>query len=110
VRDIDCDGRNARGYRRVARMMGALSSESRLILIDRLSVRERCLCELAEIVGLDQSTVSRHMSKLESCGLISRERRGQHVYFRLSAPWVRELIESRLAEVDREEENGGRQI
>jgi ArsR family transcriptional regulator len=110
VSDSDPQTASAGRYRAVARLMSALSSESRLIIIERLSRGERCLCEIAELIGLDQSTVSRHMSKLESCNLIARERRGQHVYFRLSAPWVKKLIDARLAEEDRAEEIRGRQI
>jgi DNA-binding transcriptional ArsR family regulator len=83
--------------RRLARVMRALANESRLRIIDRLSRRACCVCELADFTGLDQSTVSRHMSMLESGGLVARERRGQHVYFHLSAPWVKELIDTHLA-------------
>ncbi|MBN2566010.1 MAG: winged helix-turn-helix transcriptional regulator [Candidatus Eisenbacteria bacterium] len=86
-------GRNVR-FRQLARLMRALGNESRLTIVDRLSHGACCVCELAEFTGLDQSTVSRHMSTLEGSGLVSRERRGQHVYFRLSAPWVKELLDA----------------
>jgi ArsR family transcriptional regulator len=78
----------------MARLMSALANESRLIIVERLSRGECCVCELAQLTGLDQSTVSRHMSRLENSGLVDRERRGQHVYFRLAAPWVKELLDS----------------
>jgi ArsR family transcriptional regulator len=86
------NGRNR--YRSMARLMRALANESRLIIVDRLSRGECCVCELAELTGLDQSTVSRHMSRLESSNVVERERRGQHVYFRLVALWVKELLDS----------------
>jgi hypothetical protein len=49
------------------------------------------------------------MSKLEICGVVARERRGHHVYFRLSAPWVKELLDARLSRRDGMEETVGRQ-
>lgn len=92
--DAHSSGASRIRYRRMARLMRALANESRLIIVDRLSRGECCVCELAELTGLDQSTVSRHMSRLESSNVVGRERRGQHVYFRLAAPWVKEFLDS----------------
>jgi ArsR family transcriptional regulator len=110
MRDGDSTTARSVRYRRVALLMGALANESRLIIIDKLSTGECCLCELAELTELDQSTVSRHMSKLERSGVIARERRGQHVYFCLRAPWVKDLLDSLLLDRDGGEGALGRQV
>lgn len=39
-------------------------------------------CDLAEAVGLTESTVSHHLSQLRRAGLIESERRGMNVYHR----------------------------
>jgi ArsR family transcriptional regulator len=76
-------------------MFRALGHESRLVILAHLADGECCVCDLAEITGLDQSTVSRHLALLSSTGLVDGERRGHHVYYRVIAPWVTELLRSR---------------
>lgn len=45
--------------------------------------QEACTCELAPHVGLSDPTVSHHLKKLESAGLLTKERRGMSVYYRV---------------------------
>lgn len=45
--------------------------------------QEACTCELAPVVGLSEPTVSHHLKQLEATGLLSKERRGMNVYYRL---------------------------
>ena len=41
------------------------------------------MCELTELVGMDISTVSRHLSVLRNAGIIDDEKRGQKVFYSL---------------------------
>jgi DNA-binding transcriptional ArsR family regulator len=85
-----------RRFRRKAAILKALAHESRLVIIDRLLRGECCVCDLARLTELDQSTVSRHLSTLANAGIVEGHRRSHHVYYSLSAPWVKDLIESGL--------------
>jgi len=78
---------------RDARVLKALASEPRLRIVTRLAIGPQCVCELAELLRSDQSTVSRHLSVLRSAGIISGRREGQHVYYRLETPCVLSLLE-----------------
>jgi DNA-binding transcriptional ArsR family regulator len=75
-------------YRRQARILKALASESRLAIVHRLSAGESCVCDLVTLVGTDQSTVSKHLAVLRDAGIVDAERRGQHSFYRLVAPCV----------------------
>jgi len=44
---------------------------------------ESCTCNLAPIVNLSEPTVSHHLKKLEASGLLTKERRGMSVYYRV---------------------------
>jgi len=66
------------------KVMKALSDPSRVKVIKALEVRELCVCELREVVGLAQPTVSKHLKVLEEAGLIAGRKDGQWVYYRLS--------------------------
>ena len=66
----------------------ALGHPSRLAIVDALAAGERCVCELNEIVEADMSTVSRHLSVLRNAGILSSEKRGNQVFYRLECPCI----------------------
>lgn len=90
--------------RRHARLFKALANESRLAMVDRLSRGECCVCDLAEWTGLDQSTVSKHLALLSASGVVDGERRGHHVYYSITAPWVIKFLNSRAGVPEDQEE------
>jgi DNA-binding transcriptional ArsR family regulator len=71
-----------------ARILKALAHPSRLFMVEELSRQERCVCELTEMVGADMSTVSKHLGVLKSAGIVSDQKRGMQVYYRLKMPCV----------------------
>jgi ArsR family transcriptional regulator len=81
-----------RKLKRQAKLFRALGHESRLRILTMLAREECCVCDLAEATGLDQSTVSKHLALLAGNELVDSERRGHHVFYRLTAPWVAELL------------------
>jgi ArsR family transcriptional regulator len=79
---------NMARYAAQARVHKALAHPTRLFLIDELSRHERCVCELAEMVGVEMPTVSRHLSILKSAGILDDEKRGAQVFYHLRTPCV----------------------
>lgn len=64
----------------------ALADPARLQLLDYIldqPGQEACTCNLAPIVNLSEPTVSHHLKKLEASGLLTKERRGMNVYYRV---------------------------
>ncbi len=53
-----------------------------LFLLDRL--KELCVCDLAEMLGVSVSAVSQHLAKLRAYGLATTRRDAQTIYYRLS--------------------------
>ena len=45
---------------------------------------EACTCELAPMVGLTDATVNHHLKVLAAAGIVSKERRGMNVHYRVS--------------------------
>jgi DNA-binding transcriptional ArsR family regulator len=79
---------NMARYAAQARVHKALAHPSRLFLVDELSRNERCVCELAEMIGVEMPTVSRHLSILKSAGILEDEKRGAQVFYHLRTPCV----------------------
>ena len=75
-------------FKNQARVLKALANESRLKIVDRLSRGECSVGELTEIVGSDQSTVSKHLAVLRSHGIVNDRREGNVVFYTLLTPCV----------------------
>ena len=71
--------------RELLRALKAAGDESRLRILNMLRLRPLCVCEIADVLGLAQSTVSRHLKMLEDAGLLERSKDGQWVEYRLTA-------------------------
>jgi ArsR family transcriptional regulator len=89
-----------------SRVFKALAHPSRLSIVEALVEREHCVNELTDMLGIDASTTSRHLAILRNVGLVSDEKRGACVYYRLQCTCVLTFIEcvesviSRQSDVD----------
>lgn len=76
-----------------AKIIKAMAHPSRLFIIEELSRRECCVNELTEMIGADTSTVSKHLSVLKNAGLVSDEKRGNSIFYRLRCPCIMDFME-----------------
>jgi DNA-binding transcriptional ArsR family regulator len=63
----------------------ALASQPRRKIMAMLTHVELTTSELAEKLGISAPATSRHLSVLENAGLVTGERRGQFVHYKLNA-------------------------
>jgi len=69
-----------------------LADPTRLRIVGLLLKRELCVCDLMAVLQLPQSTISRHMIRLKSAGLVLDRREGKWVHYRLEpSPIVEDL-------------------
>ena len=54
---------------------------------------ERCVADLTSRVGADMSTVSKHLALLRSVGLVTVEKRGLQVFYRIACPCLGTFFE-----------------
>jgi len=66
-----------------ARVAKALAHPSRLLMLDALADGEMCVCELTDLVGSEQSTVSKHLAVLKQAGIVDDRKEGVMTYYRL---------------------------
>ncbi|MGW0627798.1 ArsR/SmtB family transcription factor [Streptomyces sp. NPDC002758] len=70
---------------KTARMFKALGDPVRLRLFSLVASHEggeACVCDISD-VGVSQPTVSHHLKKLKEAGMLTSERRGTWVYYRV---------------------------
>ncbi|MFX0048268.1 MAG: ArsR/SmtB family transcription factor [Candidatus Hermodarchaeota archaeon] len=67
----------------IERFTSAISSKERLIIINALKEKDRCVCELEAILNKSQSTISHHLRKLVSASLIQGYKKQKFTYYHL---------------------------
>ncbi len=82
-------------------MTNALSDPNRVRLLVALRGREVCVCNLVELIGLADSTVSKHMSILKLAGLVESRKCGRWVYYRLAGDDGSPLVKSVMDLIDK---------
>lgn len=79
--------------RRDAAFFKALGHPTRLWIVRRLSDgAEHCVCEFVKAVGDKFPTISRHLSVLKDAGVVSEDKRGKQVYYRLACPCIAQML------------------
>jgi ArsR family transcriptional regulator len=71
---------------RLARLFAAVADPARLRLLSLLAAAEAgevCACDLVEPVGRSQPTVSHHLKVLSEAGLVTGDKRGRWVWYRI---------------------------
>ena len=79
---------------RASRMMKTLGHSGRLMLLCNLAEGERSVGDLARDLGMSQSSISQHLMRMRSEGLVETRRESQTVYYRLSGGDVQKVIDA----------------
>jgi ArsR family transcriptional regulator len=63
----------------------AFADPTRVRILAALRRGELCVCELADALGITQSTLSTHLQVIRDAGLVHTRRDGKWIYYRLDA-------------------------
>ncbi|MGZ8397532.1 MAG: ArsR/SmtB family transcription factor [Gemmatimonadales bacterium] len=78
---------------RAVRLFHALSDGTRLSIIQRLRLGERCVCDLTDALDAAQSRLSFHLKVLKEADLVSDRRDGRWMYYTLNPETLNEVAE-----------------
>jgi len=76
------------------RLFKVLGDVNRLRILQAIGDKERSVSEVMERTGLAQTLVSFHLRVLREAGVLTTERRGPFVYYRLVDPSLLNLLEA----------------
>ena len=74
------------------RLLTAMANPKRLLILCNLLEREMTVTELGDKVGLGQSPLSQHLSKLRAWDFVKTRRDGQLVHYSLSSESVKQVL------------------
>ena len=73
-------------------LVKALANRHRLLIVCQLIDGERSVGDLAEFLGLRDSTVSQHLALLRKDGLVTARRDAQTIYYSIASDPAREIL------------------
>jgi ArsR family transcriptional regulator len=76
---------------RAIRLFHALSDRTRLSILQRLRLGERCVCDLTDALDAAQSRLSFHLKVLKDAGLVADRKDGRWMYYTLNADTLAEV-------------------
>lgn len=79
---------------RMGEFFSLLGDPNRLRILSVLAKTELCVCDLAAILGMGESAVSHQLRTLKAMRLVSYQKRGRKVFYRLQDHHVLELYQS----------------
>lgn len=76
-----------------ADFLKALAHPTRLQIMEILRSGEKCVCDIIPELGLEQSTVSRHLAVLKREGILHSRKDGLRVIYRSTSPQIHDIID-----------------
>ena len=74
----------------------ALADKNRARILKMLEGRELCVCQIMAVIGLKQSSVSKHLSVLRNAGLVKGRRNGTWIYYSISRERYNDFDQAQL--------------
>lgn len=78
-------------YTYMTSVMKAMAHPTRLFIVDELNMGPKNVTELTEMVGIDISTISRHLTILKHAGIIAATKVNNQMIYRLQCPCVLDM-------------------
>lgn len=74
-----------RNDKKMVNIFKAMGEPTRLKILKLISVREMCVCELVEVLGITQPGVSQHLKVLKKAGIIQEKKAKQRSFYSLAS-------------------------
>jgi ArsR family transcriptional regulator len=76
-----------------AEVLKVLAQPTRLKILELLRNGERCICEIIPAINGEQSNISKHISLMQKCHLITTRKDGVKVMVNVKDPRVFEILD-----------------
>lgn len=83
----------------LATVFGVLADPTRVRLLHALSLHELCVCDLANVLGIKQPTVSHQLRTLRALRVVRFRKEGQIAYYSLADSHITHLLKKGLAHI-----------
>ncbi len=90
--DDRTDPVNLGALEKAAECLRTLAHPHRLRIVEMLLEDRYTVGELAEVCGIASHVASGHLRLMQHCGLLSQEREGRKIYYRVCEPCLKDFL------------------
>lgn len=88
--------------RKLSEFYKTMGDPTRITIISALMKREMCVCDIASLLNMSQSSISHQLKALKSARLVKWRREGKSIYYSLDDKHVEEIIAVGIAHIKEE--------
>lgn len=104
INEAKCKEPNQEQIETLSNMFKLFADNTRLRIICSILNTELCVCDLCELLDLNQSTVSHQLQILRQAKLVKYRREGKQIYYSLQDEHIEKIISTSLEHILEEEE------
>lgn len=78
---------------KAAEAIKVVGHPDRILILELLEGGEKCVGEIQGVLGLPQAIVSQHLAKMRGWDIVEARRDGIHVYYHITEPKVRLILD-----------------
>lgn len=75
-----------------SKFLRCVTEKSRRDILKFLGSSEKCVCDIVEFLGKEQSVISHHLASLRGCGLVQSRHDGKKVMYKVTDPDIVEFL------------------
>ena len=90
--DMDCYLPDDESVRKIARFFALFADPSRVKLLSALTISPLCVTDLADILKMNQTTVSHQLRLLRDLDVVSCERQGKILKYKIANNKINEIL------------------
>jgi ArsR family transcriptional regulator len=77
---------------RISDLFSIIGQPARIQILIAISTQEACVCHLEAALHMRQASISQHLMVLRKAGLVTTQRDGRNIFYRLTQPEVVDLL------------------
>ena len=77
----------------ISQLLAVIGQPARVQILVVIRQQEACVCHLEAVLGMRQASISQHLMLLRKAGLVTTQRDGRNIFYRLANTEIIELIE-----------------
>ena len=76
----------------LSRFFSSFADGTRLLVLSAVSIKKMCVSDIADVCGLNQTTVSHQLKILKNEGILKSERQGKIVFYSVKDPKINQVL------------------
>ncbi|MBO5479052.1 MAG: helix-turn-helix transcriptional regulator [Clostridia bacterium] len=97
INEVKCTEPDTEQIETLSNMFKLFADNTRLRIICSILNTELCVCDLCELLDLNQSTVSHQLQILRNAKLVKYRREGKQIYYSLQDEHIEQIIRNKFS-------------